>query len=98
MTGLTAVLSTLFVGFSFLAFLYTRRRCRGGSLTDLRGPEPSSFWLGTLHKFYALWISDQFDDFQATRPTFDTRMKLEITNSSGCANMVLRGVGLDALA
>ena len=51
MTGLAAaVLSTLLAGLSFLAFLYTRR---GGSLTDLRGPEPSSFWLGTAHQFYA---------------------------------------------
>ena len=52
MTGLAAaVLSTLLAGLSFLAFLYTRR---GGSLTDLRGPEPSSFWLGTAHQFLRL--------------------------------------------
>jgi len=44
MTSLAAILFTLSVGTSFLAFLYARRR--GGSLRQLRGPEPSSFWLG----------------------------------------------------
>jgi hypothetical protein len=73
MTGLPAILFTLLAGFSLLAFLYTRRR--GRSLTDLRGPEPSSFWLGILHEFYDLWISDQLRGSQVTRPTFDIRMK-----------------------
>ncbi|KAI9446037.1 cytochrome P450 [Lactarius indigo] len=44
MTSLTAILFTLSVGFSLLAFLYSRRRT--GSLRDLRGPASSSFWLG----------------------------------------------------
>ncbi|KAH9066249.1 cytochrome P450 [Lactarius vividus] len=44
MTSLIAILFTLSVGFSLLAFLYSRRR--GGSLRDLRGPASSSFWLG----------------------------------------------------
>jgi len=44
MTSLAAILLTLFVGSSLLAFLYPRRR--GRSLGQLRGPEPSSFWLG----------------------------------------------------
>ncbi|KAF8258386.1 cytochrome P450 [Lactarius quietus] len=41
MTGPAAIILTLFVGSAFLAFLYPRR-----SLGQLRGPEPSSFWLG----------------------------------------------------
>ncbi|KAI9449717.1 cytochrome P450 [Lactarius psammicola] len=46
MTTFAAILFTLLAGLfsSFLAFLYSRRR--GGSLRHLRGPEPSSFWLG----------------------------------------------------
>ncbi|KAI9430949.1 cytochrome P450 [Lactarius psammicola] len=44
MTSLAAILFTLLVGSSLLAFLYSRRR--GEPLRDLRGPEPSSFWLG----------------------------------------------------
>ena len=47
MTGLLIILFTLLTGFSLLAFLYARRR--GGSLTDIRGPESSSFWLGTFN-------------------------------------------------
>ena len=96
MTGLAAILSTLLAGFLLLAFLYIR--LRGGSLPNIRGPDSSSFWLGIFHKFSAMWISDQFDDSQVTRSSIDTRMKWEIASSNGCANMVLRGVGLDALA
>jgi cytochrome P450 len=44
MTDLPAFLCTLLAGFSLLAFIYARRRDR--FLTDLRGPESSSFWLG----------------------------------------------------
>jgi hypothetical protein len=44
MTGPTAILFALLGGFSLLAFLYPRRRIR--SLTYLRGPQSSSFWLG----------------------------------------------------
>jgi hypothetical protein len=94
MTSLTAILFTLLVGSSFLAFLYARRR--GGSLRQLRGPEPSSFWLGKLHQLNALLMLDRLDDSQVTRPIFGTKMKLEIASSSGCANMVVRGVALDA--
>ena len=47
MTGLLTILFTLLTGFSLLTFLYARRR--GGSLTDIRGPESSSFWLGTFN-------------------------------------------------
>ncbi|KAF8260788.1 cytochrome P450 [Lactarius quietus] len=43
MNSPTAILLTLFVG-SLFAFLYLRRH--GRSLGQLRGPEPSSFWLG----------------------------------------------------
>ncbi|KAN0129576.1 cytochrome P450 [Lactarius tabidus] len=46
MTDLPALLWTILAGFSFLAVIYARRRGRLGSLTDLRGPAPSSFWLG----------------------------------------------------
>jgi hypothetical protein len=46
MAVLIALLSTLSAGFSLLAFIYARHCGRLGSLTDLRGPEPSSFWLG----------------------------------------------------
>ena len=51
-TSAAAVLFTLLAGLSLLAFLYPR--CRSRYLTDLRGPEPSSFWLGTVYHFYAL--------------------------------------------
>ncbi|KAF8266042.1 cytochrome P450 [Lactarius quietus] len=44
MTDPAAILLTLFVGSYLLAFLYRRRH--GRSLGHLRGPEPSSFWLG----------------------------------------------------
>ncbi|KAN0136054.1 cytochrome P450 [Lactarius tabidus] len=44
MTSLAAIIFAVLVGSSFLAFLYPRRR--GRSLRQLRGPEPSSFWLG----------------------------------------------------
>ncbi|KAN0129562.1 cytochrome P450 [Lactarius tabidus] len=44
MTDLPILLSALLAGFLLLAFIYARHR--GRSLTDLRGPEPSSFWLG----------------------------------------------------
>ncbi|KAF8259596.1 cytochrome P450 [Lactarius quietus] len=44
MTSPAAILFTLFVGSSLLAFLYRRRH--GRSLGQLRGPESSSFWLG----------------------------------------------------
>ena len=73
MTRLAAILSVLLAGFSLFVFLYTRRH--GRSLTDLRGPEPSSFWLGILHEFYVMWISNQIRGSQVTRATFDIRMK-----------------------
>ena len=92
-SSLVAILFTLLVGSSFLAFVYTRRR--GGYLRQLRGPESSSFWLGKLHQSSALSILDRLDDSQVTKPIFDTRMKLEIASSSGCASMVARGVALD---
>ena len=41
-----ALLCTLLAGFSLLALIYTFRRDR--YLTELRGPEPSSFWLGNF--------------------------------------------------
>jgi cytochrome P450 len=44
MIYLPILLSALLAGFLLLAFIYARHR--GQSLTDLRGPEPSSFWLG----------------------------------------------------
>jgi hypothetical protein len=47
MTSLAAILFTFLAGSSFLVFLHARRR--GGSLRQLRGPESSSFWLGTVH-------------------------------------------------
>jgi hypothetical protein len=46
MTDPAAILFTVLGGLSLLAFLYTHRR--GTSLTDLRGPQSSSFWLGIL--------------------------------------------------
>jgi cytochrome P450 len=44
MTSLAAILFAFLAGSSFLVFLYARPR--GRSLRQLRGPEPSSFWLG----------------------------------------------------
>ena len=48
MTGILALLCTLLAGFSLLAFIYILRRDR--YLAELRGPEPSSFWLGNFLK------------------------------------------------
>ena len=56
MTYLAGLVFTLLVGVSLLAFFYTRRR--GGSLTNLRRPEPSSFWLGIFHEFFANVLVD----------------------------------------
>ena len=44
MTFPIAILFTLLGGSTLLTFLYLR--WRGRSLTDLRGPQSSSFWLG----------------------------------------------------
>ena len=93
MTSLATILSAILAGFFLLAFLYARR---DRSLTDIRGPERSSFWLGIFYKFFTMWMSNQLDNSQVTKPTFDTRMKLAIASSSGCANMEVRGVALDA--
>ena len=55
MTGILALLCTLLAGFSLLAFIYILRRDR--YLAELRGPEPSSFWLGNSSNLHRV-ISD----------------------------------------
>ena len=93
MTSLAKILTAILAAFFLLAFLYARR---DRSLIDIRGPERSSFWLGIFYKSLTIWMSNQLDNSQVTKPTFDTKMKLAIASSSGCVNMVVPGVALGA--
>ena len=45
MGALIILASTFLAWFTILVFLYVRGR--GGSLRHLKGPEPSTFWLGS---------------------------------------------------
>jgi len=49
MGALIILASTFLAWFAILVFLYVRGR--GGSLRHLKGPEPSTFWLGIATPF-----------------------------------------------